>query len=183
MNRLAWGMMLVGTVLFAVLGGEGWAQTGSIYKDPTEVLKRYLKLDANGARLEALSSESQRPYVAWKDEPAWGQVVVITGFTIANEVKDWQVLGNLDVIVPVDFAVVGLMYWEQATYLSEPKVERIEFRIKEVNGLWRITEPQMPPHVDQKRLVNFVRQAMLTERDAARLTRLTELRNELQKAR
>jgi hypothetical protein len=168
-------------LLLAVLPGAE-AQTGSITKDPTEILKRYVKLDANGARLEPLSWESQKPYINWKEEPAWGRVVVITGYTIAYNLKDWEVRGNLDVVIPVEFTVVGQMYWEEATFLREPAVERVPFHIKEVNGVWRIVEPQLPPHVERKRLINFVRQAALTETERRRVARLSELRDELAKA-
>jgi hypothetical protein len=159
------------------------AQTASVMKDPTEMLKKYLSLDAHGARLQPLSWESQKPYISWSDEPAWGHVVVITGYTVPMEVKDWEVRANLDVVIPVDFNVVGLIYWEQAAFLEEPKVERVAFHIKAINGQWRIVEPMTPPHVDQKRMVNFVRQSLLTETDVAKLDRLTALRNDLRKAR
>ena len=163
--------------------GSAPAQTGSVMKDPTEVLKKYLSLDAHGARLQPLSWESQKPYVAWTEEPAWGRVVVISGYTVPMDVKDWEVRANLDVVIPVDFNVVGHLYWEHATFLSERKIERVSFHIKAVHGLWRIIEPMVPPHVDQKRMINFVRQSLLTETDVAKLDRLAALRDDLRKAR
>jgi hypothetical protein len=169
--------------LVLAFAGSVPAQTGSVMKDPTEVLKKYLSLDAHGARLQPLSWESQKPYITWTEEPAWGRVVVISGYTVPMDVKDWEVRANLDVVIPVDFDVVGHLYWESATFLSEPKVERVSFHIKAVHGLWRIIEPMMPPHVDQKRMINFVRQSLLTETDVAKLDRLAALRDDLRKAR
>jgi hypothetical protein len=174
---------LAAAIVLLAAAPDAAAQTGSLYKDPTEVLKKYLTLDSRGARLEALTSEAERPYVVWKEEPAWGHTVVIKSFTILSDVKDWEVRANLDVVIPVDFDVIGRVYWEQATFLAEPTIERVGFHIKNVNGLWRIVEPLVPPHVEQKRMTNFVRQALLAETNPQRQGRLTELRDDVGKAR
>jgi hypothetical protein len=177
LSGAAWAVFVAVLAIHAA----GAAQTGSLQRDPADIVKKYVSLDAHGARLEAISWEAEKPYIGWKDEPAWGHVVVITGYTVRTELKDWDVLNNFDVVVPVDFEVLGDMYWEQATFLSEPKVERIGFRVKAVNGMWRIVEPMVPPHVDRKRMVNYVRQAMLTETNRIRLGQLTLLRDDLRK--
>ncbi|MGH7233169.1 MAG: hypothetical protein ACREJU_17690 [Nitrospiraceae bacterium] len=172
------------TVLVALLvgSGDGFGQTGALGKDPSILLKKYLSLDIKGARLEAISWEAQKPYIDWKEEPVWGRVVVVTAYEVVEDIQQWDVKNNLDVVIPVEFKVVGSVYLDKATFLSEAQVERIGFRIKAVGGYWRIVEPMIPPHVGFKRVVNFVRQAMVEETEPSRLSALATLRDELKKA-
>jgi hypothetical protein len=178
-------LQLFSAVLCSVLllCGDALAQTGALNKDPTELLKKYLSLDLHGARLEPMSQEALKPYVAWKDEPVWGQVVVVSAFQMSEDLKRWQVLGNLDVIIPVAFEVLGSVYLESGTFLEERKTEEIPFHIKAIGGLWRIVDPMVPPHVSQKRMVNYVRQALVEEKEPSRVEKLTMLRDALRKAR
>ncbi len=165
-----------------VLPTDGVAQTGALNKDPTDVVKKYLTLDRHGARLEAMSWETVKPYINWKEEPAWGHVVVITDFEVPDDIKQWEIISNLDVVIPVKFRVLGSMYWETAGFLPDAQVEEIRFRVKGGVDRWRIMEPILPPHVGQKRMIGYVRQAMLQETDPSLLTKLTELLDALRKA-
>jgi hypothetical protein len=166
-----------------LVSGDALAQTGALSKDPSILLNKYLSLDIKGARLDPLSWEAQKPYIAWKEEPVWGRVVVVTGFTVQEDLEDWEVKGNVDVVIPVEFKVLGSVYLEKATFLPEAQVERINFRVKAVKGLWRIIEPMIPPHIGQKRMVNYVRQALTEETDPSHVTALATLHEELKKAR
>jgi hypothetical protein len=182
MPLLAFLVTMLLAMTMVVGDGDIDAQTGALNKDPTELLRKYLTLDLHGVRLEPLSQEALKPYVAWKEEPAWGQVVVVAGYEVPDDLKRWQVLGNLDVIIPVEFKVLGSVYLESASFLEGHRTEEIRFHIKMVSGLWRIVEPITPPHVGQKRMVNYVRQALLEEREPSRVERLTMLRDALKKA-
>jgi hypothetical protein len=155
------------------LSSDGWAQTGALVKDPALVLKKYLELDHKGARLHSLAWESQRPYVGWKEEPVWGQLVVVSGYEVIEEIGQWNVKDK----------VLGSLYLEKAVFLSEPRVDRIGFRVKAVNGMWRVVEPMIPPHVGQKRIMNYVKQAIVEETDRSRLAALTALRDDLRAVR
>jgi hypothetical protein len=172
------------TVLLVVLlsCGDVSAQTGALNKDPSLLLKKYLSLEIKGARLEAISWEAQKPYIDWNEEPVWGHVVVITAYEVVEDIEQWQVKNNLDVVIPVEFKVLGSVYLDKATFFSEAQVERVGFRIKAVRGYWRIVEPVIPPHVGQKRMLNFVRQAIVEETEPSRVDALTALRDELKKA-
>lgn len=159
------------------------ALTGDMKKDPTQMVKQYLMLDQNGARLDALSFETMKPYINWKDEPAWGHAVVISGYTMATEAKQWEVISDIEVVIPVTFRVLGLVYWETASFLPESGEIEVKFRIKGIKDRWRIVDPMLPPHVGQKRMINYVRQAMLDEKDSQRLATLTTLRDDLKNAK
>lgn len=159
------------------------AQTGSLNKDPVKLIQKYLDLDMKGARLNSLTFEAQRPYVGWQDEPVWGQIVVVAGYEIANRLDEWRVLNNVDVVIPVRFTILGSVYLEQATFHPDPHIETVGFHVKAITGLWHIVDPMLPPHVGQKRMINFIRQATIEETDPARAAILTTLRDEVTRAK
>ncbi len=165
------------------LASDTSAQTGSIVHDPTEMVDKYLELDVKGVRLDAMSQEAQRPYVTWETEPVWGRAVIITRYEVINDFKQWTIISQAEVIIPVEYKVLGSVYWERATFLPEPKVERVGFRIKIVGDRWRIAEPLLPPHIGQKRMINYVRQAILDEKDRAKTGTLETLLDDLKKAK
>jgi hypothetical protein len=172
---------MMGVLVLAL--SDSHAQTGSIVHDPTDLVDKYLELDVKGVRLDAISQEALAPYVTWKDEPVWGHTVVITQYKIINEFKQWTIVNQAEVIIPVEYQVLGSVYWERASFLPEPKVERVGFRIKIIGDRWRIAEPMLPPHIGQKRMINYVRQAILDEKDQAKTATLETLLSDLKKAK
>ena len=170
-------------LLLLVLPSDGLAQTGSIVHPPTDLIDKYLELDIKGVRLDAISQEALAPYVGWKDEPVWGRTVVVTQYEVIDDFKQWTVISQAEVVIPVEYKVLGSVYWERASFLPEPKTERIGFRIKIVGDRWRIMEPMLPPHIGQKRMINYVRQAILDEKDQAKTATLEILLDNLKKAK
>ena len=171
---------LLGVVLAA---GPGFTQTGSIANSPAEVVKKFLSLDARGARLDGMSFDAIVPYIGWKDEPAWGHVVVIESYVVPEQLKQWEIVNMLEVVIPVEFRVLGAVYFETASFIPEITTEQVRVRVRAVKNRWRIVEPILPPHVGHKRMLNFVREAILQESDAGRRARLTALRDEMRKVK
>ncbi len=171
---------LLGVVLAA---GAGLAQPGAINHSPAEVVKKYLSLDARGARLDSLSFDALAPYIGWKEEPAWGHVVVIESYTVPERVRQWEIVNMLEVVIPVEFRVLGAVYLETASFLPEVTTEQVRVRVRAVNNRWRIVEPILPPHVGHKRMLNFVREAILQESDAGRRAKLMALRDDLRQVK
>jgi hypothetical protein len=163
--------------------GDGLAQTGSLKHSPSDVVKRYLTLDYKGARIDAMSVETVASYTSWNEEPAWGHVVVTRGFVVAEHYRQWEVIDSLEVVIPVTFQVIGSVYLETAGFVQEVETEEVRFRVKAVRNRWRIIEPVLPPHVGQKRMVNFVREAWMKETDPAKRDRLGTLQDALRKAK
>ena len=176
-------VLLIFSGLLGLMRGEAGAQSGGLTHDPTEILKRYFTLDSKGARLESLSYETVAPYVAWKDEPVWGHAVVIEDFKVINETSRWEIVNNLEVVIPVEFKVLGLVYYEKAIFIPEPGPEVVRVRVKAVRNRWRIVEPVLPPHIGHKRMINHVRQAWLDETDLAKREQLDALREAIRKAK
>jgi len=171
--------LFLGLVLIA---SDGAARTGDLGKDPAELVRVYLSFETRGVRLESMSWESLRPYVNWKEEPSWGHMVVIEGYEVVDDIKRWDVISNLEVLIPVEFRTLGSVYWNTAGFSPQKQVEQVKFRVKGVNSRWKIVEPMLPPHVNQKRLINYVREAALEETDSVRRQILERLADDLRKA-
>jgi hypothetical protein len=169
---------------FIFLSGlDGLAQTGALDQSPAEIVKKYFALDQKGAKLDSLSYEALAPYRDWQEEPVWGRVVVIRGFSVAEHYRQWEIVDPLEVVIPVTFEVLGAVYMETAGFVPEAGVEEIRVRVKSVRSRWRIVEPVLPPHVGQKRMINFVREAWMKETEPGKRQSLARLQDELRKAR
>lgn len=178
----------VSTLLVLVLltlSGPSNAQmspSGSMRRSPADVVKRYVSLDQKGARLEAASFDTVMPYIEWKEEPAWGRIVVVQKTTVSEDYRQWEIVNNLEVIIPVTFQVRGSVYLETASFVPEDRTEEVRFHVKVVGHYWRILSPVIPPHVGLKRMVSFARDAALHESDDTQRTVLTDLIESLRKA-
>ena len=175
--------LMTGIIWMTAWAPRGHAQTNAVSHSPAKVVEKYFALDNKGVRLDASSFESVAGYVDWKEEPAWGKVIVINGFTVPDDFRQWEIVNRLEVVVPVEFRVLGVMYLDTAGFVPEPGTEQARVRLKVMNGRWKIIEPILPPHVGQKRMLNVVRQAMLEEKDGTRQASLSALQAELRKAK
>ena len=174
---------IVGLIGWLVLVSLTSAQTGPLQHSPAEVVKRYLALDYKGARLDALSTASIESYTTWDAEPSWGRIVVTRDYVVAEQYRQWEVINSLEVVIPVTFHVLGSVYMETAGFVQAAETEEMRFRVKAVKNRWRIVEPMFPPHVGQKRMANFVREAWLKETDQPKRDYLGSLQDELRKAK
>ena len=179
-NMLAVSIVLIGW-LFVTNIASG--QTASVKRSPADVVKRYVSLDYKGARLDAMSGEAVTSFTSWNEEPAWGQVVVTRGFVVAEQYRQWEIIDRMEVVIPVTFHVIGSVYLETAGFVQDAETEEVRFRVKAVKNRWKIVEPMLPPHVGQKRMGNFVREAWMKETDPAKRDRLGALQDELRKAK
>jgi len=170
-------------ILLALVAADAGAQVGQIAHDPTDMLDKYLELDIKGVRLDPMSQEALASYTVWKSEPAWGQTVVVTDYAVINDLKQWTIISLSEVVIPVEYKVLGSVSWETAVFFAEPRTERVGFRIKIVGDRWRIAEPILPPHIGQKRMINYVRQAVLDEQEPTEAATLKVLLGDLKKAK
>ena len=170
-------------LLVGMDGGAAWAQTGGLSHSPAEIVKKYFELDQKGAKLDSMSFEALAPFRNWDTEPIWGKVVVIREFSVAEHHRDWEVVNRLEVVIPVTFQVIGSVYLETAGFLPETSVEEIRVRVKSVKNCWRIIEPMLPPHVGQKRMINYVKEAWVKETEPAKRESLATLQSELRKVK
>jgi len=183
---VAMSPVLATVTLLALLAGmeedAAWAQTGGLAHSPAEIVQKYFELDQKGAKLDSMSYESLAPFRNWDTEPVWGKVIVIREFSVAEHHRDWEVINRLEVVIPVTFQVIGAVYLETAGFFPENSIEEIRVRVKSVKNRWRIVEPVLPPHVGQKRMINFVKEAWVKETEPAKRESLAALQSELRKA-
>jgi hypothetical protein len=161
----------------------GFTQSGSLKRSPVEVVKRYVRLDQKGARLEPIGFDVLAPYIDWTEEPSWDHVVVIQEADVPEDYRKWVIIDNLDVIIPVTFRVRGSVNLKSAVFVPEDKTEEVRFHVKAVRNIWRIVEPVIPPHIGVPRMVNFAREAALHEKDEAQRGTLAALEGSLRKAK
>jgi len=161
----------------------GFTQSGSLKHSPAEVVKRYVRLDQKGARLEAMGFDVLAPYTDWTEEPSWDHVVVIQEADVPEDYRKWVIIDNLEVIIPVTFRVRGTVNLKSAVFVPEDKTEEVRFHVKAVRNSWRIVEPVIPPHIGVPRMVNFAREAALHEQDEAQRGTLAALEGSLRKAK
>ena len=159
------------------------AQSGSLDQSPTAIVKRYVGLDKKGARMDAMSFETLVPYIDWTEEPLWGRVVVIQDVTVPEDYRKWEVVNQLEVVIPVTFTVLGSVYLETASFVPEAIAEEVRFRVKAVRSKWRIVEPVIPPHIGLKRMIDLVREAEVKETDAEKRGILAALGEALRKVK
>jgi hypothetical protein len=176
---------LLGALLWLMgflAGGVSLSQAfnGQITEDPTKILQKYLALDRKGVRLEASSWQVVKPFVAWKEEPVWGHVVVISQFEVVEDISQWEILDGLDAKIPVIFEVIGTMYWESATFVADPHRAIQYFHIKAVQDRWQIVGPQLPPYVGRQRLIDFVRWTELNEPEPSKKELFGSLKKQLE---
>lgn len=167
--------------LHGVIPESLWGFTGDLTKDPSDVVKTYLRLDSKGVRLEAISQETLRPYIDWSEEPRWGKVIVTKQYEVVDDVEEWEIINSLEMRIPVIFNVLGTLYWETGAFVEHLQTEHVWFHVKGFEDRWRIIAPQIPPHVTVKRMVNVVRQAILDEPQPQRKDILAQLRKELER--
>lgn len=179
----AWVATLLVPVLLAsaVPSSAQLSPSGSMRRSPAEVVKRYVLLDQKGARLEASSFDTVTPYIGWKEEPAWGHIVVVQKMTVSEDYRQWEIVNNLEVIIPVTYHVRGSVYLEKASFVPEERTEEVRFHVKVVGNYWRILSPIIPPHVGLKRMVSFARDAAVHEPDNLQRTVLADLIESLRK--
>ncbi|MDH5726154.1 MAG: hypothetical protein OEY60_11860, partial [Nitrospira sp.] len=116
-DRLAPYILALAVLTLTSTSNAQVSPSGSMKRSPAEVVKRYVLLDRKGARLDAPSFDTVMPYIAWKEEPAWGRVVVVEETSVPDDYRTWEILNNLEVVIPVTFHVRGAVYLENATFI------------------------------------------------------------------
>lgn len=176
--------LVVWLLLVAVGDLSGaYAQTGTLGHNPVDVVKKFVELDAKGARLDPTTFGAVTPFIGWGGDPSWGHVVVIGRSTVDEDFSHWDVRNTLEVLIPVTFSVLGSVYYDTGTFIPESGEETVQVRVKAVKNRWRIVEPMLPPHVGHKRMLNQVRQAWLDEPNAEKRATLAALQDAIRQAK
>lgn len=182
-DRVAPSLLALVVLSLAVGSNAQVTPSGSMKRSPADVVKRYVLLDQKGARLDASAFDTVLPYIDWREEPAWGRIVVVRHISVPEDYRKWDILNNLEVVIPVTFHVLGAVYLENASFIPGETIEEVRFHVKVMKNYWRIVSPVIPPHVGVKRMVSFAREAEANERNEAHRAELASLIDSLRKAK
>lgn len=182
-DRVAPSLLALVVLSWAVGSNAQVTPSGSMKRSPADVVKRYVLLDQKGARLDASAFDTVLPYIDWREEPAWGRIVVVRHISVSEDYRKWDILNNLEVVIPVTFHVLGAVYLENASFIPGETIEEVRFHVKVMKNYWRIVSPVIPPHVGVKRMVSFAREAEANERNEAHRAELASLIDSLRKAK
>lgn len=137
---------------------------GIPHRSPSRnTVSSYCRLDYEGARLLKDSWSRMKSLTTWKENPEW------RGFTVVNQYEVSAADEGLRAAtVAVRYAVLG--HFEPGLgYTADRSSEQVSFRLKEVDGEWRIDDldPAINPHISRTSAVSWLKTAMAAEKDAA----------------
>jgi len=119
-------------------------------------VNQYCKLDYKGARLQTSTYDRISNFTDWEEEPGWDSVVVVKDF----KTKSSHVAGN-GASVSVEYTEYGKLNGSE--FLAKRGTETITFRLRKLNGVWKITSPEVPPHVSPGALIAHIEELISAE--------------------
>jgi hypothetical protein len=116
------------------------ALPGKYPSTPADVVRMYCEFDLKTGRISTANFAKLPPLVTWEEEPGWDTVTIVSGFRILS-----SKLFDRRATVSVRWDVLGHSEAENVT--KDRKSEVVEYQLKQINGLWKIDEPVIPPHI------------------------------------
>ncbi|GIW40254.1 MAG: hypothetical protein KatS3mg076_0831 [Candidatus Binatia bacterium] len=107
---------------------------------PERVAADFCEQDGFGARLAPSGWRKLAPYVGWEVEPAWDEIVVVSGYEVQPARST-----DAEATVPVRYSVLARVGGRGVVEKAEE--ETLELRLLRLEGEWRIVGPPHPPHL------------------------------------
>ena len=136
---------------------------GAASREPSRtVVNTYCRMDYEGSRLLKESWPRMKPLTTWKENPDWKGFTVVSQYDILDASE-----GLRAATVSVKYAVLG-RFELGLGYTAEPGREEVSFRLKDVDGAWKIDDldPAINPHVSKARAIAWLKSALAAEKDA-----------------
>ncbi len=124
--------------------------------DPEELVKAFCQADNDGLFTSSAGWPLVQKFTVWEDGPGWDIGYVVKSFKTS-------LIENTGVIarVEVTYDILGRLAhsrpdggWTIDT--ADGGVRRIVYRLQQKHGVWRIVEPQLPPHVSVKYAIKHI---------------------------
>jgi len=128
----------------------------SFQLSPKNVVERFCELDAKGLRLSSDTRREIDKLLAWGEEEGYDEMVVIKAFKVNKEE-----IRKSSATVSVEYHLLGLTDSFEFTGVSD-KIRVVNFRLERKDGLWKIKDPIIAPHVNWRNAINHLR---LLQRD------------------
>ncbi len=106
---------------------------------PSQVVQSFCENDFKGAGLSSKTNSVLFELTSWEDSPGWDTTVVVDHFVVGSP----KIKGN-EAEVPVSYEVLGSI---AAQFSKNQHEEKISYLLNNVKGLWKISKPQIPPHI------------------------------------
>jgi len=113
----------------------------AVESGPQGVVRQFCQADALGQRITIPGWVALAPLVAWRFEPAWDHVVLITAYSVGAP----QAAEGGAVTVEVQYSVAGDV--SPLGFDPMARVETVTFQVRALEQHWRIDGPPPPPHV------------------------------------
>ncbi|MBZ5630302.1 MAG: hypothetical protein LAO06_15690 [Acidobacteriia bacterium] len=139
------------------------------------VVDDYCRMDYAGSRLAKDTWPRMKPLTAWKENPDWNGFTIVSQYDILDAAD-----GLRSAAVRVQYAVLG-RFQIRLGYLAEPGREEVSFRLKKMDGAWKIEDqdPAINPHVSKARAIAWLKSSLVAEKDAANKITLEKALQEL----
>jgi hypothetical protein len=130
---------------------------------PRNVVREFCRLDYVGSRLAPETWSRMKELTTWKGNPDWRSLTVVSRYDMGDASESFR-----SARISVHYQVLG-RFDPGIGFTPEPASQDVEFRLKEIDGQWRIdsTDPPATPHVSKPRLVQWLQTALPKEKDAA----------------
>ncbi len=155
-------------LLFILLTSTASIAQFPIHGVPQRIASRnavsnYCRMDYEGSRLRKDSWARMKSLTTWKDNPDWQGFTVVSHYdlVVADD-------GLRSATVVVKYVVLG-RFERGLGYAAEPGTEEVTFRLKDVDGDWKIddVDPIITPHISKARALAWLKTSLAAEKDAA----------------
>lgn len=134
----------------------GFAVTAYAGKGAEEVVRQYYTQDFRGDRLSADTYDNMKPLFDWgpdRDEPGWDIAFIVDGIRVYNIRK----IRNDEQEVAVRYSVIGKLS-NDITFIKF--IELVEYKVKFINGEWKIVSPIIYPHISPQAAAKHYRESI-----------------------
>lgn len=160
-------MFIMIMVLIAIDSFGGGVQGMSSQSSPKDVVEKFCKLDAAGARLSSDTRKDIETLLAWGEEGGYDEMIVIKDFKVNK-----AVIGKSTSKVSVDYFVLGST---DSFIFHKAKNRRssVNFKLLKQEGKWKIEGPVIAPHVYWENAISHLR--LLQKSEPARKKQLESI--------
>jgi len=114
---------------------------------PEGVVETYCQVDFNGG---GDYWNRIKKYTVWEDAPGWDTTILVLGYNVRKIKED-----NNRAQVIVEYYTVGEYYWDAIgpVFKEIKKKEVLIFKLIKKDKVWKIENPQEPPHLNDGVLI------------------------------
>ncbi len=130
--------------------------------EATNVVRDYLRLELEGARLNPASWPRLKALTSWKSNPEWQGFTIVSQYEIVSDNAGFH-----SAVITIKYAVLG-RFTVGTGYAPDAGSEVVDFKLRELDDGWKIEEqdPMTNPHVSRTSAVQWLQSALLTEKNA-----------------